>query len=252
MPEDVIISSVFVALGPFFVADPLQKGKDKAVKGKAGDTALAAIGGKTGLTGLRLDALGLMRIVRIDSRSTSLCVADDLCRAQIFGRHDEQRDWILKEILTSLVKLSDLKKAQKDFKCVLSALLSSAASSIQDSLRLRDGRAIHIVSALLMHLVQSSTHGVREQIERGRNKARSQMIVDQVAEGGEEDDAAATWDAQVCPFWFFFRVTTDQMSLFRYQEAKIYQDGLKDAAKSSKTIASFLLQSYVLYLSLHA
>lgn len=63
MSEDIIILSVFVAIGPFFIGDPQLKGKDKAVKGKSGEAALGAIGGKTGVTGLRLDALGLMRVV---------------------------------------------------------------------------------------------------------------------------------------------------------------------------------------------
>jgi cohesin loading factor subunit SCC2 len=35
---------------------------------------------------------------------------------QIFGQHEEQRPWIIQEILTSLIKLPEIKKAQKQFK----------------------------------------------------------------------------------------------------------------------------------------
>jgi uncharacterized membrane protein len=54
--------------------------------------------------------------------------------------------------------------------------------------RLRDGRSIHIVSALLLHLVQTSTHGVREEVARKRNQSKSRMIVDEDEDEEEEED----------------------------------------------------------------
>ncbi|KAF8215671.1 armadillo-type protein [Mycena galopus ATCC 62051] len=74
------------------------------------------------MRGLRLDALSLIRA--------------------IFANHDDQRDWIIEEILTSLIKLSDTKQKAGQF-------------------RLRDGRSIRTVSALLLQLVQTSAHDVR-------------------------------------------------------------------------------------------
>lgn len=63
-------------------------------------------------------------------------------RLQIFANHDDQREWIIEEILTSLIKLSDTKQKAGQF-------------------RLRDGRTIRTVSALLLQLVQTSSHDVR-------------------------------------------------------------------------------------------
>jgi hypothetical protein len=40
------------------------------------------------------------------------------CNCQIFGRYESQRTWVIQEILTSLVKLPDTKKTQKQFKFV--------------------------------------------------------------------------------------------------------------------------------------
>jgi hypothetical protein len=53
------------------------------------------------------------------------------------------------------------------------------------SLRLRDGQAIHIVTALLLQLVQSCAHSVSQQIRGRRLRDESRMIVD-----GQPDEMA--------------------------------------------------------------
>ena len=88
-------------------------------------------------------------------------------------------------------------------------------------IRLRDGRAVHIVSALLLQLIQSCTHGVQAEIDRRRTKARSQMILDKKEDG---DDAIASADLEK-------------------QEAHVYSAGLKASTESAKSIAVFLVQS---------
>lgn len=73
---------------------------------------------------------------------------------QIFANREDQRSWIIEEILSSLIKLSDSNKKAGQF-------------------RLRDGRTIRTVSALLLQLVQTSAHDVRLQatkITRNRQK----------------------------------------------------------------------------------
>lgn len=58
MSDSITIQSVFIAIGPFFVAEPIAEGKNSK-----GATILSALGGKTALRGLRLCALSLVRSV---------------------------------------------------------------------------------------------------------------------------------------------------------------------------------------------
>lgn len=44
---------------------------------------------------------------------------------------------------------------------------------------LRDGRSIHIVSALLLQLIQTCTHTVKEDVLRIRNRANTRIIMDE-------------------------------------------------------------------------
>ncbi|KAF8208426.1 hypothetical protein K438DRAFT_2012502 [Mycena galopus ATCC 62051] len=118
MSDSIIIQAVYIAIGPFFVIDA---GEESGTK-KERESAVIRTFGKSAMRGLRLDALSLIRA--------------------IFANHDDQRDWIIEEILTSLIKLSDTKQKAGQF-------------------RLRDGRSIRTVSALLLQLVQTSAHDVR-------------------------------------------------------------------------------------------
>lgn len=66
MSDDIVIQIVYISIGPFFIADPQLSGKgrsEKAVKGKTADAAMGVLGGKSGLRGLRMAALGLLRTV---------------------------------------------------------------------------------------------------------------------------------------------------------------------------------------------
>ncbi|OBZ71396.1 Protein rad9 [Grifola frondosa] len=130
MSEGIIIQAVYIAIGPFFVVDA-----DGDGKGKKENAVLSTLG-NSAMRGLRLDALSLIR--------------------GIFANHEDQRPWIIEEILASLIKLSDSKQRAGQF-------------------RLRDGQSIRTVSALLLQLVQTSAHDVRIGA-RTLHKARQQIF----------------------------------------------------------------------------
>ncbi|EGN98100.1 hypothetical protein SERLA73DRAFT_109431 [Serpula lacrymans var. lacrymans S7.3] len=180
MSDAIIIHTVYIAIGPFFVFEP---GGDSDGKGKKENVVLSTLGNSS-MRGLRLDALSLIR--------------------GVFARHESQRSWIIEEILTSLIKLSDGNKKAGQF-------------------RLRDGRSIKTVSALLLQLVQTSAHDIRieaSQIAKNRQRRfalrRQENINDRQAE----------------PF-------LDELDL---EEVRLYVGGLESASKAAKTIVIFLTQ----------
>ncbi|KAG6853818.1 hypothetical protein C0991_001064 [Blastosporella zonata] len=126
MSDTIIIQAVYIAIGPFFVVESAGGDGDgtAASRKKGGDTGSVIVKtfGKSAMRGLRLEALALIR--------------------SIFANHEDQRSWIIEEILSSLIKLSDTKQKAGQF-------------------RLRDGKSIRTVSALLLQLVQTSAHDVR-------------------------------------------------------------------------------------------
>jgi cohesin loading factor subunit SCC2 len=136
MPEAIVIPAVVVSIGPFFVdaAQPAATGR----KGKGRDTF-----GITTLKTVQLSALTLLRAVR---PNLPLDCPARQAMAQIFSKYPNQRAWIIEETVNSLTKLSDVKKAKRQF-------------------RLRSGGVIHNVSALLLHLIQSTAHGVEQQVQ---------------------------------------------------------------------------------------
>ncbi|SCZ88810.1 BZ3500_MvSof-1268-A1-R1_Chr10-4g03101 [Microbotryum saponariae] len=84
LSEEIVISSVYFALGPFFhEAAPAPTGKGKKV-----DTNVAALAMK----GLRMASLGLTRA--------------------LYGRYADQRAWIMEEVLGNLTKLDVAKKGR--------------------------------------------------------------------------------------------------------------------------------------------
>ncbi|KAF7365521.1 Sister chromatid cohesion protein [Mycena venus] len=185
MSDSIIIQAVYIAIGPFFVIDAGEEGGGKKEK----ETAVIRTFGKSAMRGLRLDALSLIRA--------------------IFANHDDQRDWIIEEILTSLIKLSDTKQKAGQF-------------------RLRDGRSIRTVSALLLQLVQTSAHDVRitaTDIAKARHnknllrrqesfsESQSQTLV--VEEFLDEQDLA---------------------------EIRLYKSGLDSAKRAASKIIIFLTQ----------
>lgn len=98
MSDSIIISAVYIAIGPFFVVEAVaEEGRGK--KDKTVDNVIKTFG-KSAMRGLRLDALTLVR--------------------SIFASHEEQRSWIIEEILLSLIKLSDSKQKAGQFKYAVS------------------------------------------------------------------------------------------------------------------------------------
>ena len=69
MSDTITIQSVYIAIGPFFVVEPVTEGKGST---KSRDLVLSALGGATSLKGLRLSALSLIR-------SVSFRIDDQLC-----------------------------------------------------------------------------------------------------------------------------------------------------------------------------
>ncbi|KAF9806781.1 hypothetical protein IEO21_08541 [Rhodonia placenta] len=179
MSESIIIQAVYIAIGPFFVTE----GSESEGKGKK-DLAVLHTLGNSAMRGLRLDALALMR--------------------SIFAKHEEQRSWIIEEILSSLIKLSDTKQKAGQF-------------------RLRDGRSIRTVSALLLQLVQTSAHDVRVEA-RALQSAREQVLAMRRQE--------SSGDLRQGPF-------LDEKDM---EEIRLYTSGLDSATKAAKTIIAFLTQ----------
>ncbi|KAH7103288.1 hypothetical protein BKA62DRAFT_696412 [Auriculariales sp. MPI-PUGE-AT-0066] len=182
MSDNIIIQAVYIAIGPFFVVEFGTEGS-KAAKDKVSQI-LTALGGSVALRGLRLAALALIRT--------------------IFANHDDQRSWIIEEILTSLIKLPDLKQKAGQF-------------------RLRDGHSIHTVSALLLQLVQTSAHDVRIEAKKLRISRQQSMVMrhDSMTEVQTQDG-----------------LLTDQDR----EEIQLYVNGLDSATKVAKTIVAFLTQ----------
>ncbi|EJF61054.1 hypothetical protein DICSQDRAFT_170603 [Dichomitus squalens LYAD-421 SS1] len=182
MSESIIIQGVYIAIGPFFVVEAEGEGRSK--KGSSANGVISALG-QTAMRALRLDALALIR--------------------SIFANHEDQRPWIIEEILSSLIKLSDTKQRAGQF-------------------RLRDGRSIRTVSALLMQLVQTSAHDVRVEAQAIR-KAREQALALRRQESFNEKPQKEPW-----------------LDEHDKEEIRLYASGLDSATKAAKTIIIFLTQ----------
>jgi len=66
MSDSITIQAVFIAIGPFFVADPTADGKNSK-----GSIIISTLGGPAALRGLNLSALSLIRSVRDLSMTVS-------------------------------------------------------------------------------------------------------------------------------------------------------------------------------------
>ncbi|TFK39055.1 hypothetical protein BDQ12DRAFT_682942 [Crucibulum laeve] len=190
MSDSIIIQAVYIAIGPFFIVESGSEEKSSSKKEKEKGNVVLKTLGKSAMRGLRLDALSLIR--------------------SIFANHEDQRSWIIEEILTSLIKLSDTKQKAGQF-------------------RLRDGRSIRTVSALLLQLVQTSAHDVRldaRKIEKARQNKFALKRQESFTESQNQVAAAAE------PF-------LDENDL---EEIRLYGSGLESATKAAKTIILFLTQ----------
>ena len=105
MSDKVIIQTAYLAVEPFFVADSSTDGKStareaktprKTGKGKAKEEDPMKSFGPSSMKGLRLEALTLLRTV--------------------FAIRQDQRHWIIEEILTSLTRLSDTTQKAGQFR----------------------------------------------------------------------------------------------------------------------------------------
>ncbi|KZT64240.1 hypothetical protein DAEQUDRAFT_747522 [Daedalea quercina L-15889] len=180
MSEGIIIQVVYIAIGPFFVVENCGEGEGKGKK----ESAVLNTLGNSAMRGLRLDALALIR--------------------SVFAKHEEQRSWIIEEILTSLIKLSDSKQKAGQF-------------------RLRDGQSIRTVSALLLQLIQTSAHDVRIDVQDMR-RTREQEATAQ-RRGTSTQRMADTF-----------------LSAHESEELRLFVSGLDSATKAAKTIVLFLTQ----------
>ncbi|KAK2465765.1 hypothetical protein APHAL10511_002309 [Amanita phalloides] len=202
MSDTIIIQAVYIAIGPFFVVESgegsyadvdfeKEKGRRRD-KGEKDNVVIRAFG-KSAMRGLRLDALSLIRT--------------------IFGNHEDQRSWIIEEILNSLIKLSDTKQKAGQF-------------------RLRDGRSIRTVSALLLQLVQTSAHDVcieARKIEKARQHAialrRQESFSESQSQGRKSQQQEESF-----------------LDVHDQEELRLYASGLDSATKAAKTIVLFLTQ----------
>ncbi|KAK0464696.1 uncharacterized protein EV420DRAFT_1725943 [Desarmillaria tabescens] len=183
MSDSIVIQAVYIAIGPFFVVEG-----DSDIKGKKDQNVVIRTFGKSAMHGLMLEALSLIR--------------------SIFASHEGQRSWIIEEILSSLIKLSDSKQKAGLF-------------------RLRDGRSIRTVSALLLQLVQTSAHDVRVQAKK-IEKARQQKVALRRQESFTESQSQITRE----PF----------LDEHDSEEIRLYYSGLDSASKAAKAIIIFLTQ----------
>ncbi|KAF9235171.1 hypothetical protein BU15DRAFT_51679 [Melanogaster broomeanus] len=176
MSDAIIIQAVYIAIGPFFVVESAESD----TKGKRENVNTL---GSSAMRGFRLDALSIIR--------------------SVFANHEEQRSWIIEEILSSLIKLSNSHKKAGQF-------------------RLRDGRSIRTVSALLLQLVQTSARDVRV-AARKIAKARQNRALRR-----QDSTLEKTKDV----------VFDEQDS----EEIQLYLSGLESATNAAKTIVLFLTQ----------
>ncbi|KIO02759.1 hypothetical protein M404DRAFT_15882 [Pisolithus tinctorius Marx 270] len=179
MSDAIIIQAVYIAIGPFFIVESAQEGD---TKGKKENAVLSTLG-SSAVRGLRLDALSIIR--------------------SIFANHEDQRSWIIEEILTSLIKLSNSHKKAGQF-------------------RLRDGRSIRTVSALLLQLVQTSARDVRIAARKIAKARHSQALRRQ--DSSHETSQDAIFDEHDT------------------KEIQLYMSGLESATTAAKTIILFLTQ----------
>ncbi|KAJ1021124.1 hypothetical protein NDA16_003910 [Ustilago loliicola] len=212
LSDSIVISAVYLALGPFFVLEPeAASGGASSETAKAaarGRSALASLGGANSMKTLRLPALNLLR--------------------SIFAKAPDQRQWMIEEILTSLTKLTDMKKNRRQYS-------------------LRNGKGIHSINALLLQLIQAASHGVASYAKSTAERLSKGKDVD----GDDENNGIDMADAEDDPN----RMQTLEVVIEAFnatagsdtndaREAKIaiWRRGLEGANQSARSIAGYLMQ----------
>ena len=230
MSDSIIIQGVFIAIGPFFVTEV---GTFDG-KGKKENLVLNTLG-HTAMRGLRLEALSLIRSV---SRLSSILIFIHRV-LQIFANHEDQRSWIIEEILSSLIKLSDTKQKAGQFRYVRDG---QEFYHLMTCLRLRDGRSIRTVSALLLQLVQTSAHGVRVQAKR-LAKARQQALAmrrqESMAEAASTDRPAAPFLDETDEEVLYFEITDYVLLEFFHRKFSFTCPDLSPRPRPRRLLSSF-------------
>ncbi|OCF60187.1 hypothetical protein L486_02867 [Kwoniella mangroviensis CBS 10435] len=121
--DSLVIQIVYLAIGPLFINEPVMKRGKKDGMGKEGGGVMK---------GLKMEALGCLR--------------------GAFARYEDQRQWIVEEILSSLVRIPE-------------------QNHVQNKFELANGKSIHTVSALLLQLIQASAHGTIDRIRKLHSSA---------------------------------------------------------------------------------
>ncbi|PWN20858.1 hypothetical protein BCV69DRAFT_283065 [Microstroma glucosiphilum] len=172
LSETILYSAIYAGLGTFFAAEPdtLSGTSDAAKASIRGRKAMEALAPgvdatNTVMKSLRQPALGL------------------LCN--VFSLYSEQRQWIIEEILTSLVKLPDMKKQRKQY-------------------ALHNGRAISTITALLVQLVQAASYGLKNRLTPQQPTGQSSTMaaievglaasqrVDEQIDGDDDEERSST------------------------------------------------------------
>uniref|UniRef100_A0A0W0G0I9 Sister chromatid cohesion protein n=1 Tax=Moniliophthora roreri TaxID=221103 RepID=A0A0W0G0I9_MONRR len=192
MSEGIVIQAVYVGVGPFFVSeapDAAESGAKGSKKGKEKENVLSKTLGKSALRALRMEALGLIR--------------------SIFATYPTQRSWIIEEILTSLIKLSDEK-----------------GQGGGGQFRLRNNQSIRTVSALLIQLIQTSAHDVRIEARRiAKERHHAITLKSQASFTEKPEEEEGSW-----------------LDEFDKEEIRLYSTALDSATKTAKTVVLFLTQ----------
>ncbi len=224
MSEGIIIQAVYIAIGPFFVVESEGEGKGK--KATAASNVIAMLGGSA-MRGLRLDALSLIRSVSfkllwcpIDGTTTNASTQCDRSSrtTRTSGPGSSKRSFRL--LSNSRIQSNEQGSSGAWFLGVVSAAIDTY------NLRLRDGRSIRTVSALLMQLVQTSAHDVRVEAKAIR-KARDQAVALKRQESFNGEPQKESW-----------------LDEHDNEEIRLYASGLDSATKAAKTIIIFLTQRY--------
>ncbi|KAK8844801.1 hypothetical protein IAR55_006651 [Kwoniella newhampshirensis] len=129
--DSLVIQTVYLAIGPLFINEPTAK---KVTGRQAG----AGKEGMSVMKSLRMESLGCLR--------------------GAFARYEEQRQWIIEEILSSLVRVPEQIHAQTRY-------------------QLANGKSIHTISALLLQLIQASAFGVVARVKKLHSTAADAEVM---------------------------------------------------------------------------
>lgn len=172
MSEEIVISTVYYSLSPFFHEAAVNSTSlTSNVRGKKAEIGTI----EKAMKGIRLASLGLIRTV--------------------IGRYPVQRAWIIEEVLSNLTKLEVAKKGKGGFRLVFVFLSISSLLELTEFIflfRLRNGTSIHTISALILHLVQTSPSDFRGSMKARLTALPKDKLIDiemrEVGDAQEEED----------------------------------------------------------------